>query len=217
MTNKNTYIIKKVIFIILVVIFAGLTACTNGKPVPKKEIPKEEPVKPKIPADTPKDVKILIERLSSPDVMVRQKSARRLGKMGEEASASIPFLIEMLNDNTLIIKYITKDGVKSTISRFPSEYAAEALGKIGSPAVEPLIAALSDDRLSVRTYSIKALGIIKDTRALEPLINALDDKEELVQRSAMQTLGEITKEDIGEDRAKWQGWWKENKGKFSDK
>ena len=123
----------------------------------------------------------------------------------------------MLNDNTLLINYITKDGVRSTISRFPSEDAAEALGKIGNPAVEPLIAALSDDRLSVRKNSIKALGIIKDTRAVEPLINAINDKEELIQRSAMKTLGEITGKDLGEDRAKWQGWWKENKGKFSGK
>ena len=53
--------------------------------------------------------------------------------------------------------------------------AAAALGKIGTPAVEPLIAALKDNDSGVRRYAAAALGKIKDARAVEPLIDALRD------------------------------------------
>ncbi|TAK34258.1 MAG: hypothetical protein EPO21_09935 [Chloroflexota bacterium] len=51
--------------------------------------------------------------------------------------------------------------------------AAEALVKIGSPAVEPLVAALRDNDWDVRSRAAKALGMIGDHRAVEPLIAAL--------------------------------------------
>ncbi|MFZ0962033.1 MAG: HEAT repeat domain-containing protein [Terriglobia bacterium] len=48
--------------------------------------------------------------------------------------------------------------------------AVQALIKIGAPAVEPLIAALTDSRDYVRENAMDALAGIKDPRAIEPLI-----------------------------------------------
>ena len=47
-------------------------------------------------------------------------------------------------------------------------YAADALGEIGEPAVEPLIALLADEYSQVRSYAAYALGEIKDARQLSP-------------------------------------------------
>lgn len=210
MVNKNAQTIKKAIVIILVLIVSGFTACKRKKPVKEKE----EPIK----KEVPKEVQIYIDKIeTSPDVFIRQKAARRLGKMGEKAEAAIPHLIKMLGDKTLMISYEKKDDVKTMTSKFPAEYAVEALAKIGKPAVQPLIEAIGNDDINIRVYSMQTLGIIKDTRAVEPLIKALDDDDVFIQRNAMKTLREITGEDYEEDRAKWIEWWKKNKGKFSGK
>ena len=62
---------------------------------------------------------------------------------------------------------------------------------IGEPAVEPLIAGLEDEKLSVRRGAAELLGKIKDSRAAEPLITALKDKDSSVRFAAAEALGEI--------------------------
>ena len=71
------------------------------------------------------------------------------------------------------------------------ENILKALGKIGKPAVEPLIAALHDANSTVRVEAAWALGEIKDRRAVEPLIAALNDEDVVVRASAARALGEI--------------------------
>jgi len=66
-----------------------------------------------------------------------------------------------------------------------------ALGKIGTPAVEPLLAALKDEDSGVRSKAARALGEIKDTRAVEPLISALEDEDPGVRWNVAYALGEI--------------------------
>ena len=74
--------------------------------------------------------------------------------------------------------------------------AVEALGKIGEPAVEPLIQALKDEDDGVRWSAAEALGEIKDARAVKPLVKALKDKYWYVRKQAAYALG-----DIGDARA----------------
>ena len=71
------------------------------------------------------------------------------------------------------------------------EAAAEALGKIGAPAVDPLIAALRDEYSFGREDAAWALGTIGDPRAVDPLIAALRDELWNVRRAAAEALGEI--------------------------
>ena len=70
--------------------------------------------------------------------------------------------------------------------------AARALGELEDPrAVEPLIAALGDERSDVRQAAAEALGKIKDPRAVEPLIAALGDERSDMRQAAAKALGAI--------------------------
>ena len=69
--------------------------------------------------------------------------------------------------------------------------AAEALVKIGAPAVEPLIAALKDKDSDVRYAAAKALGEIKDPRAVEPLIAVPKDYYSGVRYAVTEALVKI--------------------------
>jgi len=57
--------------------------------------------------------------------------------------------------------------------------------------VEPLIAALKDEDVNVRWPAARALGEIKDTRAIKPLIAALKDAEWIVREAAAEALIKI--------------------------
>ena len=69
--------------------------------------------------------------------------------------------------------------------------AANALAKIGQPAVTPLSAALKDSSPVARRNAAIALGKIKDSSAVKPLITALHDENPIVRRNAAKALGEI--------------------------
>jgi len=71
--------------------------------------------------------------------------------------------------------------------------ATYELSKIGEPAVEPLILALNDSRLSMVALT---LGLIGDPRAIEPLVVVLNDSDSAARAAAANALG-----DMGDDRA----------------
>lgn len=71
------------------------------------------------------------------------------------------------------------------------EDATRALGRIGEPAVEPLLGKLQDGDGEVRRSVAEALGKIGDQRAVEPLIAALQDEDRDVRWSTIEALGEI--------------------------
>jgi HEAT repeat protein len=68
--------------------------------------------------------------------------------------------------------------------------ARTALGRIGEPAVLPLLGVLRD---SPSIYAIQALGRIGDPRAIEPLVELLrrDDVSEYVRGQAALALGQL--------------------------
>lgn len=69
--------------------------------------------------------------------------------------------------------------------------AAEALKKIGEPAVESLLSALKDRSREVRKNAAWVLGEIADPDAVEPLIEALRDDNKDVRSYAVSALGKI--------------------------
>lgn len=101
------------------------------------------------------------------------------------------------------------------------EVAIEAMGQVGSPAVDTLLKLLRD--WDVRKYAILSLGKIRDERVLDPLVQqlkndefkddainalvelgepsvpklivALKDKDENVRKSAVLALGRIKNND----------------------
>ncbi|MFX0163096.1 MAG: HEAT repeat domain-containing protein, partial [Candidatus Hodarchaeota archaeon] len=69
--------------------------------------------------------------------------------------------------------------------------AAEALVEIGEPAVEHLIQALKDEDRYVRRYTAWTLGEMGDKRAVEPLTQALNDGDNRVREALKAALEKI--------------------------
>jgi HEAT repeat protein len=117
-----------------------------------------------------KNVKGLIKALQYKNKgKVRRQAADALAVLGDVKAAEP--LIHALKD-----EYVRWD-------------AANALAKIGGPAVEPLIRALTNEDSNVRLGAARALGYIGNARAVEPLIHAL--KDEYVRWEAVACLGKI--------------------------
>jgi len=68
---------------------------------------------------------------------------------------------------------------------------ADALVKIGKPAVKPLIAALKDKNREVQKNAARALGEIKDRQAVKPLIAVLDEEDKAFRKIVVEALGRI--------------------------
>jgi hypothetical protein len=93
--------------------------------------------------------------------------------------------------------------------------ALEAIAK--SRPIEPLLDSLKSTRPLLRRHAARTLGAMGDKRAVEPLIAALGDKDERFQEVVAQSLHQITGQDLGRDKAKWEDWWKANKDGFTPK
>jgi HEAT repeat protein len=121
-----------------------------------------------------RDVRGLIRLLKHRDLDVQYGAAEALGEIGDSGAVE-PLIAALKNDEYSGVRW----------------KAAEALSKIGAPAVEPLIGALSHDDDDVRWKAAIALGEIGDPRAIEPLIILLCDEDRFVKSHAALALGAI--------------------------
>ena len=127
---------------------------------------------------TPPKIQNLISALRSENSSIRQRAAEALGKIGPEAKAAVPGLIEALKDEAVRWK------------------AGEALGKIGpgaKAAVPALIEALKDEKEYIRREVVEALGKIGPgaKAAVPALIKALKDEKEYIRKEVVEALGKI--------------------------
>jgi HEAT repeat protein len=107
-----------------------------------------------------KDTKALLKALQyKEDPSVRQKAAQALGNMRDPAL--IEPLIDALRDESWQVRWD----------------AAEALSKVGKPAVEPLILLLKDQDADVREKAAEALRKIGSVASVEPLLEALKEQD----------------------------------------
>ncbi len=179
---------------ILVESASRLESSYAGPKIPKKDIP----------SNIDRDVRQQIEHLYSSSPIDRAYAADKLGDMKEKAIPAIPFLIGMLGQGPTLLKQTfhgpwtggpLPTGGPGTIRASPGEEAKTALIRIGQAAVDPLIATLkSRDRgPGVQIQAAKALGYIKDLRAVEPLSDALTDQYNYwtVREHAAKALGGI--------------------------
>ncbi len=115
----------------------------------------------------------------------RARAADALGRLGPEAKAAIPFLIDALNDHPWT-------SGENSFFHIP---AALALWRIDrhSAAVPALITCLNDQEPGRRMIAAEALKEIgADARAaVTPLCHALQDEKDYVRRTAAQALGKI--------------------------
>lgn len=116
--------------------------------------------------------------LDDPKIEVRQAAAKALGNT--EHPAALPYLMEALHDSYWW---------------FEREYAAvdllQAIEKMGSEAVDPLIKALEDNEGTVRKFAATLLGKLGDLRAIEPLGMALYDLHHEVGSASAESLAKF--------------------------
>jgi len=115
-------------------------------------------------------VEPLIAALTS---KVRMQAIEALGKIGD--ARAVKPIIAAIGENETISFRMT---------------VTAALGKMGVPAVEPLIAALKDQSEDVRCCAVDVLGMIGDARAVEPLI-AFGKNEPSMRWRATTALNQI--------------------------
>jgi HEAT repeat protein len=101
-----------------------------------------------------------------------EPSKKTLIEMGKDA---VPYLLDKLD---------TQDAREMWT-------LIEILGKIGEPAVAPLIDSLKSENKDVVKLASRILGDIKDKRAVPPLIELLDKEDFNTRSYACESLGKI--------------------------
>ncbi len=116
--------------------------------------------------------------LDDPKIEVRQAAARALGNT--QHPAALPYLMEALHDS--FWWYEREHGAGDLLL---------AIEKMGTPAVEPLIAALEDKEGTVRKFAAVLLGKLGDPRAIEPLGMSLYDMHHEVGKTSAESLAKF--------------------------
>ncbi|MHC4933114.1 MAG: HEAT repeat domain-containing protein, partial [Planctomycetota bacterium] len=152
------------------------------------------------------DVGVLADELDSVRPTDRYRAARGLRAMGPEAAAARRALIDALGDaepwvrmeagRALVQVGLSGKEVALLIRRFeraePSvaQLMAEALARLGAPAVDPLLDALESDEHKSRLYALNALRLIGPAAAAA-VPKALDltaDENAAVRHEAEKVL-----------------------------
>mgnify|MGYP000845429115 FL=1 len=145
----------------------------------------------------------LTQALGSRDWIVRMHAAKGLGRIGDPET--VPALMPLLQDKVKAVREeassaLAAIGVAAMAGLIDALqhddwlvrlHAVEALGKLKSAdAVEPLLRALFNERDSaIREDVVRALGAIRDGRAVEYLVAVM--KEPGLRLLAVEALGHI--------------------------
>lgn len=176
------------------------TGCVAVTPSPKKTIVMPEPTPVTISDEglaneisqlkTTRRVKDKIRRLHHEDPVERAWAAYQLAKLGRGAAPAVPYLLNMLTDNTpvLLSRYLGA-GFHSSSDTTPAQEASRTLAKIGEPAMPGLVEAMSSSNEDVRRLAVKSLGQLGNIKSIEVLIRALTDPSRRVQAAAAIALG----------------------------
>jgi HEAT repeat protein len=163
-------------------------------------------------------VELLIAALNDEEVLVRKGAAQALGGIGDRQA--VEPLIALLQDKDPDMRTRAAAALgfigdaRAAVPLIPllkerllesGRAAGMALQRIGAPAVEPLIVALTGADESVRQDAADVLGWIGDGRAVEPLIAALTDETPGVRMAAAQALDNLGWKP-GNDRAGAAYW-----------
>jgi HEAT repeat protein len=138
--------------------------------------------------ETSPEVRRLLGDSQSSDAVNRAYAAILCGSMADKSAPKIPFLITLLGDDTTL-QWVVNGAPGATTS--PREEAVKALGKIGKPAIEALLA-LCDKGDSTAKHSIcEVLQNTTDAHAFDLLIQSLSNEYGGVRAGAARALGNI--------------------------
>lgn len=154
----------------LLLSFIGViyTLATKKKPYEHEDRPAPPP--PEIEAD---DLQSLLNSLDHRDWRVRQQAAQQLGEMAD--AAALDSLLAKLNDPDSDVR----------------DAVIVALSKLGDVALHELTLHLKHQELHHREGAVRALGLLRDSRAVPALVEALQDASFWVRMPAALALGHI--------------------------
>ncbi|HUW55076.1 MAG TPA: HEAT repeat domain-containing protein [Planctomycetota bacterium] len=178
----------------IALVLAGLFGNASAQPTPPGEA---------IPQDIPPHVRVHIQNLRSPRQEERAAAAQALGLLGNQSSPAVPYLVALLGDgpavDAKVVEALGRIGepavaplisVMTTAEENRRTTAAQALGKIGRPAVKPLMDALPHDLEPVRTDLARALAMV-GRPAVDLLIPGIMDKNVHIRWGSTIALGDI--------------------------
>ena len=183
METRKMKFIKALLFsfgIAAVLFFAGSAA------IAQPSIPRDQ-----IPSNLAPEVRIEIERLYSDNHEARAYGAAALAKLGSKAYPSIPFLICLLEEPEDACAGQNCGGDHHGHAHSPSEEALKALMGFGEPSVEPLIKACGKQDVETRRKVLRALGEMKDRRAIPCMAASLKDGNTTVRMLAAWGLSQM--------------------------
>ena len=134
----------------------------------------------------------LITCLGDPDEEARRLAAFLIGYVAESCgventgiAGAVPLLMKLFDGSSGTIS----SKILSRGSRNLRVAAGNTLVKIGTPAVEALTVALHNPNKDVRFNAARALGEIRDVRAVDPLLDLLRDQNRTVRLASARALG----------------------------
>jgi hypothetical protein len=154
--------------------------------VAQPSIPRDQ-----IPSNLAPEVRIEIERLYSDNHEARAYGAAALAKLGSKAYPSIPFLICLLEEPEDACAGQNCGGDHHGHAHSPSEEALKALMEFGEPSVEPLIKACGKQDVETRRKVLRALGEMKNRRAIPCMAASLKDGNTTVRMLAAWGLSQM--------------------------
>jgi HEAT repeat protein len=132
-------------------------------------------------------ISALLEALPELSPWAQSHALGALGKIGD--ARAIPALLQALTHDS----GEAPDEGESGTSNDPciEWFAAEALGRIGMPAFDPLLALVTSEDAHLRRWSAVALGEMGDPRAVEPLLERATDRDPKVCEAALIAVWQI--------------------------
>jgi HEAT repeat protein len=145
---------------------------------------------------TAKDLSAVIDMLRSSDPVVRTGVACSRHVFNASASAAIPALIDMLDDDEPVAPEVCREDGRPWWGDerrpiTPGQEAARALVRIGTASFDPLVKALAATGPTARRNAAWALGALDDQRAVAPLIASLKDADQAVREQTAWALGAL--------------------------
>lgn len=145
---------------------------------------------------TAKEFSAVIDMLRSPDPVVRTGVACSRKVFNASATAAIPALIDMLDDDEPVAPEVCREDGRPWWGDdrrpiTPGQEAARALTRIGAASFDPLVKVLASTGPVARRNAAWALGALDDQRAVPPLVAALKDAEQSVREQTAWALGAI--------------------------
>jgi HEAT repeat protein len=123
---------------------------------------------------------------------------KELSKPGREALQASTALSEI---GALAVMHLVKI-IKEGDDDYTRQLAALSLGRIGKPAIDPLLETINSDDAKERRYAVEALSQIRsEPRVLGAIFQARKDPDEQVRQAAWRALERLPTRNMGKRMA----------------